>query len=189
MAYNINKSAERIIENEGIVPYEKQTPEQRAQLLGRIKSLIHVGTIGEQLRSNFPYIVGSIPNNPSSKELKLLLSKLKAIKREIPTLISFSNNMNSIYQSLCTQNQESRDQFDGAGIYLSNIIANTQNLSLQQIEILSEFTKSLMKNEVNALSDEDHDQQMIDFANHALTLYNQGRKKITKNDLKKFLNK
>lgn len=186
MKHNINKSAQVVIENEGIVPYNEQTPEQRKQLIGRIQSMVHIAAIGEQLRSNFPHVVGAIPENPTSKELRIIKTKLKAIQKEIPSLISFANNVSSVYQTLCTNSEDAKEQFDIAGIYVHNIIHNTHNISIDNLAILSMFTESLIKGEVNALSDEDHDKQMLSFANYCIKL--SGRKNITKNDLKKFKN-
>ena len=186
MGYSIHTSTKKAIIQEGIVPYEKQTPEQRQQLIGRVASMILLEMIGEILRENFKYIAGSVPEKPVDKELKILRSKLNQMKKDIPDMISKFKGFSALYKSLCTANSQSYDQFEVAGFYAADIINNVHKISLDKFELLNNITDAVAKGEINSMSDEDHDSEMIQFAQYCMNLKN--RKLVTKKDLEKFKN-
>lgn len=187
MGYNINTSAKRAIVQEGIVPYEQQTPEQRKQLIGRVSSMICIEAVGELLRENYKYIAGAVPENPKDKDLKIMRSKLNQFKKDLSEMTSKFKGFSSMYKNLCTGNEQAYEQFELAGFYVADIIRNVHKISIEKFELLNSITDAVAKGEINCLTDDDHDAEMVKFANYCLSL--KGRKIITNNDLKKFKNK
>lgn len=196
MGFNINTSAKQAILQQGIVPYEQQTPEQRREFKGRISSMILIELLGEMLRENYKYVSGSVPLNPTSKELKILRSKLNQMKKDMAEIVSKAKGFASLYKTLLIKKEESYDQFEAAGFYAADIIKNVHAIPMEKFELLNSITDAIAKGDINSISDEDHDAEMLKFANYCMKLtrgtdvFNvpKSKKAATKKDLENFRN-
>lgn len=131
----LNTAAYAAIENEGIVAYEQQTPEQRRQFLGRIKMLLFSRILSESLRENYKFVLGCVPDNPSSKELKILSAKMKQTQKSIAEIIPLAKTVEQNMTAILAASEsasERIDEFSWNSYQLLDLLMCVQNESMPE---------------------------------------------------------
>lgn len=182
---NLNKAANAAIKNEGILPYDQHTAEQRRQFLGRVKLLLHSSILSESLRENYKFAAGAVPENPNSKELKILSNKLKRTQKNISAIIPYAKSIEQDLSDVLASSERGKEQ-----------IQNTSWKSYNLLQLILSVSDNKFPDAITAVQEvimdkqkEPDENQMIDFGQYCADLIKSGRKSITKNDYKKFLNK
>lgn len=131
----LNTAAYAAIENEGIVAYEQQTPEQRRQFLGRIKMLLFSRILSESLRENYKFVLGCVPDNPNSKELKILSAKMKQAQKSIAEIIPLAKTVEQNMTAILAASEsasERIDEFSWNSYQLLDLLMCVQNESMPE---------------------------------------------------------
>lgn len=182
---SLERAVQRTIINQGIVPYEQQTPEQKRELIGRVSSLLDIRVLRAKILDNWAYIEGSIPLNPKNHELKILRQRLNRIKKMFrEDMVPFAKESERVLNLCLTASGHGTDELDLAAHFASEFLNNVHTVSVDKLELLKEVSQAIVDETFTAMSEGQSDKEMLDFANYCISL--SGRKKITANDLKKF---
>lgn len=186
----LEEAVKRTIINQGIVPYEQQTPEQRRELIGRINSLLDIRILRAKIIDNWPFIEASIPQNPQTKELKILRQRLNKIKKMFRAdMVPFAKESERVFNLCLTASGQGTDELDNAAHFASEFLNNIHTISVEKLEIIKEMTQAVINGEVIAQTDQDHDQEMMWFGQYCLDMFKKGRRNVTLKDLEKFKNR
>lgn len=186
----LEEAVKRTIINQGIVPYEQQTPEQRRELVGRINSLLDIRILRSKILDNWAFIEGSIPQNPKTTELKILRQRLNKTKKMFRTdMVPFAKEAERVFNLCLTASGHGTDELDNAAHFASEFLKNVHTVSVQKLELISNVTQAIVDGSFSAVSDQDHDQEMMWFGQYCIELASKGRKNVTQKDLEKFKNR
>lgn len=141
---NPAKAAEIAARNSGLVPYDRQTPEQRAELIGRLKLLLCTRVLSELLRENFKYIAGSVPDKPTSPEMKKLRQKLNLAKRDISDIIPKVKGLDALFTTLVTSNESTAEKLDAAAVFAYQFIENIHAVPVEKLERLASMSQDII---------------------------------------------
>lgn len=187
---SLETAVRRTIINQGIVPYDQQTESQRRELIGRISSLLDIRILRAKILDNWIFIEASIPLNPKTHELKILRQRLNKIKKMFRNdMIPFVKETERVFNLLLTASTDGTDELDLAGHFASEFIHHIHTVPVDKLEVLSNVAQSVASGEFQALTENDHEKEMILFGQYCMGLSQSGRKNITKKDLQKFKNK
>lgn len=178
----VKRNAVKNLENEGIVPYDEQTPEQREQFIGRVSALCWANVLVNIVKDNFVFIEGIVKIRSQNP---FIYDKLKQVSKSIETAVPELNSINNGLMAILTKNEESKDQVEIMAAYAYLLQKEILSVPLEKFEIAINAVKSISSETFQAESTEDYENKMIAFGNHCMNM--KGRKTATKNDLKKFL--
>lgn len=172
---------------QGVIPYEKQTPEQREEFVGRVKILNVVNINMHLLLDNWRHIQSACPDKKTSpntyKDFKNIVSDLKESVHYNKRLAVRVNNF------LCA-GQKGKENVESYSWYNKEVISKLLRIPEDRIALAINLIDNLAHDQtIQAETPEEYDEKMIAFGQYCLNLHKSGRKKITKNDLEKFKNK
>lgn len=181
----MSKLTEHFRKEQGVVPFEQQTPDQREEFIGRIKVLnaanINLGLI----QDNWGYISAAIPDKKINPKLH---SQYKRMVGVLKDYMASAKMFNALIMNLLVVNDDAKERVETYSWYNQSIIDNLLRIPVERQELALKMMESLATEEIKAESDEDYEKKMVAFGQYSLSLSQSGRKTVTKNDLNKFLN-
>ena len=187
----LEEAVKKTIIHEGIVPYEQQTPEQRRELVGRINSLLDIRILRSKILDNWAFIEGSIPQNPQTKELKILRQRLNKIKKIFRAdMVPFAKEAERVFNLCLTASGHGTDQLDNAAHFASEFLKNVHKVSVDKLETISWITQDIVDGKFEgAITQGIHENEMMLFGQYCLDMFKKGRRNVTQKDLEKFKNR
>lgn len=180
-----HETLDRIKKEQGVVPFNEQSPEQREEFVGRVKCLNVTNINFQLLLDNWAFVSAAIPDKKHSPKL---YSQFKQIQESLKETLASTKMLNiRLMNLLASGNADSKETIESYSWYNKEIISLLLKLPQDRVDIAIEFINQLSsKNSIQAQSDDEYNQIMVDFGNYCLELASKGRKKITKNDFIKF---
>lgn len=171
--------------SQGVVSYEQQSPEQREEFIGRVKCLNAVNINLGLVQDNWNFIAAAIPDKTVDRKLH---QQYKQIVSSLQDTLIASKMLNARLMNLLVVNNDAKERVETFSWYNKEIISKLLKIPHDRIELALKVVDGLGSNDpIQAETPEEYAQNMVDFANYCMNL--QGRKKATKRDLEKFLNK
>lgn len=181
----MSKLTEHFRREQGVVPFNKHTPEQRAEFIGRVKVLNAVNINLGLIQDNWGYISSAIPDKKSNPKLH---SQYKRMVGVLKDYMANAKMFNALIMNLLVVSQDAKERVEIFSWYNQSIIDNLLRIPVERQELALKMMESLATEKIKAESEEDYEKKMIEFGQYCLSLSQSGRKTVTKNDLKKFLN-
>lgn len=183
---NHQKVIDHFKKEQGIVPFNQQSPEQREEFIGRVKILnaasINLGLI----QDNWPYIASAIPDKKIDPRLH---AQYKKLNETLKNYLADAKMFNSIVMNMLVVNDESKLKVETYAWYNKEIINHLLRIPSEKSDLALQMIHALAGDEIKAESNEDYESKMIAFGRHCMSLSKSGRKFVTKKDLQTFLNK
>lgn len=153
---NINKSLNKVLEHKkkDIVPYDKQSPEQREEFMGAVKILNAIKIMRGVLTENWVYIALAKPDR--RQDDKVMFDHITKATRILRELIKLSRTLDNQLSVLMVKDENARDLVD---LYTHNgmdILDALIRVPYENAELAIETIQSLTKGHVKAVSDEDY---------------------------------
>lgn len=181
---NLKKTVEAI-KQQGVVPYNEQSPEQREEFVGRVKCLNAVNINLGLIQDNWAYIAAAIPDKSVDRKLH---QQYKQIVSSLEDTLTSSKMLNARLMNLLVVNQDAKDRVETFSWYNKEIISKLLRIPNERVELALKIIDGIASNEeIQAESPDEYSSKMVDFGNYCMNL--SGRKKATKKDLEKFLSK
>lgn len=179
---------DKIQKEQGVVPFNEQSAEQRTEFVGRVKCLNVTNINLQLLLDNWSYVAAAIPDKKTNPKL---YSQFKQIQDSLKETLASTKMLNTrLLNLLASGSSDARDTIESYSWYNKEIISFLLKIPQDRISVAIEFLNQLSSSQgVKAETDEEYADNIVDFGNYCLELAAKGRKKITKNDFSKFYGK
>lgn len=165
--------------------YENQSTEQRQAFIKRISYLNAVKINRAILVDAYGHVLSAQPEDKRDPMYRIFKDVLKYHKESIESTKMLDVRVSNLLKT-SNNGQELVDMY---AWYNAEILQTMFSLDLPKQELALDVVRAIGCETFNAQSDDDYENNMINFGNYCMQLAQSGRKKVTKNDFNKFKNK
>lgn len=182
---NFNKVISKIKE-QGVVPYEEQSPEQRKEFVARVKCLNAVAINLFIIQDNWAHIAAAIPDKKRNPKVH---TQFKQLTKALQDMLVNAKMVNNRLLNIFAVNSEAAEKIETYSWYNKEIISKLLRIPNERVDLALKIIDGLASEEtIQAESPEEYSKKMISFANYMIKQKG-GTGRASKKDLEKFLNK
>lgn len=186
----LEQAVKKTIINQGIVPFDQQTPEQQRELIARINSLLDIRIMRSKIMDSWSFVEGSIPVDPKESHLKILKQRLTRMKKMFRNdIIPFIKEGERTLNLCLTASGNGTDEIDNASHFAAEFLKDLHMAPVDKLELIMNVTKEIMEGTFNAVSDEENTNEIMAFGQYCMDQARKGRVKVTPLDFQKFKSK